>query len=172
MEKGFLNGRGVKEEENNANTGSFTASGTKVTVAPTYSPDVPSNIIDIPNIGLETTAGIYSTCQDTSSPSVVQTGDELVSNGGSSKESLNVAHDSSSNTPIIEKIDKLERQILDEKLMFVDDDGKPLHKVASTVNVESDREVLLEQWRETKRDDDYDLYDDDLYKSHDMSGYL
>ncbi|GJX64586.1 hypothetical protein Tco_0298929 [Tanacetum coccineum] len=29
--------------------------------------------------------------------------------------------------------------------------------------------ILLEQWRETKRDDDYDPYDDDLYESHDMS---
>ncbi|GJZ35198.1 hypothetical protein Tco_0581015 [Tanacetum coccineum] len=28
---------------------------------------------------------------------------------------------------------------------------------------------LLEQLRETKRDDDYDPYDDDLYESHDMS---
>ncbi|GJR61814.1 hypothetical protein Tco_1503976, partial [Tanacetum coccineum] len=31
---------------------------------------------------------------------------------------------------------------------------------------------LLEQWRETKRDDDYDPYDDDLYESHDMSDHL
>nr|GEZ82540.1 hypothetical protein [Tanacetum cinerariifolium] len=28
---------------------------------------------------------------------------------------------------------------------------------------------LLGQWMETKRDDDYDPYDDDLYESHDMS---
>ncbi|GKA95232.1 hypothetical protein Tco_0817270 [Tanacetum coccineum] len=27
---------------------------------------------------------------------------------------------------------------------------------------------LLEQWRTTKMDDDYDPYDDDLYESHDM----
>ncbi|GKG03597.1 hypothetical protein Tco_0311233, partial [Tanacetum coccineum] len=31
---------------------------------------------------------------------------------------------------------------------------------------------LLEQWRSTKRDDDYDPYDDDLYESHDMSENL
>ncbi|GJZ25194.1 hypothetical protein Tco_0562653 [Tanacetum coccineum] len=91
--------------------------------------------------------------------------------------SLKVARGSSSNTPIIEKIDKLERQILDGKLMLVDDDGKPLYKVVSKGNVDSDSEVevvfdktanlmastslkggsengygtnsLLEQWRET-----------------------
>ncbi|GKC11082.1 hypothetical protein Tco_1007864 [Tanacetum coccineum] len=31
---------------------------------------------------------------------------------------------------------------------------------------------LLEQWRTTKRDDDCDPYDDDLYESHDMSKNL
>ncbi|GJT53513.1 hypothetical protein Tco_0988567 [Tanacetum coccineum] len=82
------------------------------------------------------------------------------------------------------------------KLLLVDDDGKPLPKVVSTVNVDSDSEVeeefdeyttfmastglkrgsdsgygtnsLWEQWKETKQDDDYDRYDDDLYDSHDM----
>ncbi|GJQ98207.1 retrovirus-related pol polyprotein from transposon TNT 1-94, partial [Tanacetum coccineum] len=56
-----LNGRGVKDKENNANTGLFTASGTRVTTAPTGSPDVPSNITDIPNTGPETTAGTGQT---------------------------------------------------------------------------------------------------------------
>ncbi|GJZ05884.1 hypothetical protein Tco_0539677 [Tanacetum coccineum] len=46
-----------------------------------------------------------------------------------------------SNTPIIEKIDKLVRQILDGKLMFVDDDGKPLYKVVPKGNVDSNSEV-------------------------------
>ncbi|GKC14782.1 hypothetical protein Tco_1011564 [Tanacetum coccineum] len=45
---------------------------------------------------------------------------------------------SSSNTPIISKIDKLERQIIDGKLMFVDDDGNPL---VSTSYVDSEGEV-------------------------------
>ncbi|GKE74052.1 hypothetical protein Tco_1536093 [Tanacetum coccineum] len=53
--------RGVKDKENNANTGLFTASGTRVTTAPTCSPDVPSNITDIPNTGPETTAGTGQT---------------------------------------------------------------------------------------------------------------
>nr|GEY89820.1 homeobox protein knotted-1-like 2 [Tanacetum cinerariifolium] len=72
-------------------------------------------------------------------------GDDLGTNGGNSKSaengSLNVVHGSSNNTPIIEKIDKLERQILDGKLMFVDDDGKPLYKVVSKGNEDSESEV-------------------------------
>nr|GEW66991.1 hypothetical protein [Tanacetum cinerariifolium]GEW80839.1 hypothetical protein [Tanacetum cinerariifolium] len=31
---------------------------------------------------------------------------------------------------------------------------------------------LLKQWRLTKRDDDYDPYDDDLYENHDMFDHL
>ncbi|GKA95083.1 hypothetical protein Tco_0817121 [Tanacetum coccineum] len=78
-----------------------------------------------------------------------------------------------------------------------DDSVKPLPKVVSTANLDSDSEVedmvddhvvfmasthlkcgadsrygtnsLVEQWRETKRDDDNDPYGDDLYESHDMS---
>ncbi|GJS65860.1 zinc knuckle CX2CX4HX4C containing protein [Tanacetum coccineum] len=127
--------------------------------------------------------------------------DDLGSNGGNSKlagnGSLNVAHGSSINTPIIDKIDKLERQMLDGKLMFMDDDGNPLVPTGN-VNSESEVEVvfdetanlmalksfkrgsdkgygtnsLLEEWRETKQDDDYDPYDNDLYESHDMSSHL
>ncbi|GKC41632.1 hypothetical protein Tco_1059354 [Tanacetum coccineum] len=74
-----------------------------------------------------------------------------------------------------EMIDKFERQLIEEKLLLLDDDGKPLPKVVFTVNVNSKsevEEVLWEQWKETKRDDDYDSYDDDLYDSHDMSNNL
>ncbi|GKC17735.1 hypothetical protein Tco_1014517, partial [Tanacetum coccineum] len=86
------------------------------------------------------------------------------------KGSLNVAHDSSSNTPIIDTLDKLERQILDGKLMFVDDDGNPL---APTGNVDSESEVEhVRTMGGTKRGDDYDMYDDDLYESHDMTNHL
>nr|GEV14077.1 hypothetical protein [Tanacetum cinerariifolium] len=104
------------------------------------------------------------------------------------KGSLNVAHGSYSNTPIIDKIDKLECQMLDGK-RIVDNDGKPL---VPTSNVDSESEMkvvfdetanlraltsfkgesdrgygtnsLWEQWIETKQDDDYDPYDDDLYE--------
>nr|GEW53757.1 hypothetical protein [Tanacetum cinerariifolium] len=131
----------------------------------------------------------------------IENDDDLGTNGGISmsarKGSLNVAHGSSNNTPIIDKIDKSKRQILDGKLMFVDDDENPLAPIG---NVDSESEVeavfdettklmastsfkgesdrgygtnsLLEQSRKTKRDDDYNPYDDDLYESHDMSNHL
>ncbi|GKB74125.1 RNA-directed DNA polymerase, eukaryota [Tanacetum coccineum] len=100
-------------------------------------------------------------------------------NGGNSKSvakgSVNVTHGSSSNTLIIDKINKLECQILDGKLMFMDDEWNPLVPTGN-VNKESEVEVvfdetanlmpstsiksgsdkgygtnsLLEQWRETK----------------------
>ncbi|GKD31710.1 hypothetical protein Tco_1242488 [Tanacetum coccineum] len=91
---------------------------------------------------------------------------------------LNMASSSTSTTPIVEIIDKIERQIIDGKLILVDDDGKPLPKVVSTTNIDSESEVedvvddhavfitstclkcgvdssygtnsLLEQWRTTK----------------------
>nr|GEX40757.1 hypothetical protein [Tanacetum cinerariifolium] len=60
----------------------------------------------------------------------IENDDDFGTNVGISKSvrkgSLNVAHASSSNTPIIDKIDKLQHQILDGKLMFVNDDGNPL----------------------------------------------
>nr|GFA12394.1 hypothetical protein [Tanacetum cinerariifolium] len=72
----------------------------------------------------------------------IKNNEDLGTNGGNSKlagkGSLNVAHGSSSNTPIADKIDKLERQILDGKLMFVDDDGNSL---VPTCNVDNDNEV-------------------------------
>nr|GEY61054.1 zinc knuckle CX2CX4HX4C [Tanacetum cinerariifolium] len=46
-----------------------------------------------------------------------------------------------STTSITERIDKLERQIIDEKLTLVDDNGEPLPKVVSTQDVDSDSEV-------------------------------
>ncbi|GJU03932.1 hypothetical protein Tco_1114270, partial [Tanacetum coccineum] len=68
--------------------------------------------------------------------------DDLGTNGGNSKSarkrSLNVAHGSYTNTHNIDKINKLERQILDGKLKFMDDDENPL---VPTGNVDSDSEV-------------------------------
>ncbi|GJY67674.1 hypothetical protein Tco_0470656 [Tanacetum coccineum] len=111
-----------------------------------------------------------------------------------------VASSSISTTPIAEIINKIKRQMIKEKLLLVDDKGKPLPKVVSIVNANSDIEVekvfdehatfmastalkrgsdsgygtnsLWEQWKEPKRDDHYDPYDDDLYDSHDMSNNL
>nr|GFB29810.1 hypothetical protein [Tanacetum cinerariifolium] len=54
---------------------------------------------------------------------------------------FNVASSSTSTTLIVKRIDKIERQIIDEKLILVDDDGKPLPKVVFTENMDSDSEV-------------------------------
>ncbi|GJR31586.1 zinc finger, CCHC-type containing protein [Tanacetum coccineum] len=48
---------------------------------------------------------------------------------------------SSSTTPIVEMIDQLERKILERKLMFLDDDGKPLYKADFMSIADSDSEV-------------------------------
>nr|GEU53100.1 ribonuclease H-like domain-containing protein [Tanacetum cinerariifolium] len=44
-------------------------------------------------------------------------------------------------TPIVEKINVLEKHILEGKLVLLDDDGKPLEKVDSLVNLDSGDEV-------------------------------
>ncbi|GJV99139.1 hypothetical protein Tco_1554391, partial [Tanacetum coccineum] len=46
-----------------------------------------------------------------------------------------------STTPIVEKIDKIERLIIDEKVTLVDDEGKPLEKVDSSGDHDSEDEV-------------------------------
>nr|GEY32023.1 ribonuclease H-like domain-containing protein [Tanacetum cinerariifolium] len=85
-------------------------------------------------------------------------------------------HNYSSIIPIVERIDEIERQIIDEKITLVDDDGKPLPKVISKTIVDSDNEVedVVDDYAVfmASIDDDYDSYDDDLYKSHDMSQNL
>ncbi|GJY42934.1 hypothetical protein Tco_0431147 [Tanacetum coccineum] len=106
---------------------------------------------------------------------------------------MNIDNDGeiASNTPIGEKIDKIERQICEGKIRLLDNDGNPL---VSTGIVESDSEVevvfdetanlristsgygtnsLLEQWRDSYPDnDDYDPYDDDMYENHDLYEHL
>ncbi|GKD15957.1 hypothetical protein Tco_1205115, partial [Tanacetum coccineum] len=111
----------------------------------------------------------------------VENDDDLGTNRGNYKfddkgsESLS----SPTNTPIVIRINNLERQIRDGKLALMDDDGKPLKKVLWHHRVlKSGSESgygtksLLEQWRETNMDDEYDPYDDDLYDGHDMSENL
>ncbi|GJU09023.1 nucleotide-diphospho-sugar transferase [Tanacetum coccineum] len=126
----------------------------------------------------------------------------LVNNEATSSGSsfMNIDNDGefASNTPIGEKIDKIERQICEGKLRLLDNDGNPL---VPTGIVESDSEVevvfdetanlristsgkdgsdkgygtnsLLEQWRDSYPDnDDYDPYDDDMYENHDLSEHL
>ncbi|GJS63873.1 hypothetical protein Tco_0678437 [Tanacetum coccineum] len=78
---------------------------------------------------------------------------------------------SSSNTPIGEKIDKIERQICKGKLRFMDDNGNPLVPMGSDKGYGTN--ILLEQWRDFYPDnDDYGPYDDDMYENHYMSKHL
>ncbi|GJY74101.1 hypothetical protein Tco_0478532, partial [Tanacetum coccineum] len=100
--------------------------------------------------------------------------------------------ESYSTTPIIKKIDKMERLIIDGKITLVDDEGKPLTKVDysgdhdsedKVASVDNDMEIflalknvgygtnsLLEQWKESYVNGDYDFdpYDDDMYEGHDI----
>ncbi|GJS37295.1 cytokinin dehydrogenase 3-like protein [Tanacetum coccineum] len=104
----------------------------------------------------------------------------------------------SSNTPIGEKIDKIERQISEGKIRLLDNDENPLVptgivesesevevvfdetanlRILTSGNNESDKgygtNSLLEQWRDSYPDnDDYDPYDDDMYDNHDLSEHL
>nr|GEW26828.1 retrotransposon protein, putative, unclassified [Tanacetum cinerariifolium] len=104
----------------------------------------------------------------------------------------NVSSSSLSTTPIIEKIDKIEKLIIDGKVTLVDDEEKPLEKVESLGDYDSKDEVasvdnemasflarkdgygtncLLVQWKESYENDDYDYdpYDDDMYEGSNPS---
>ncbi|GJR73310.1 retrovirus-related pol polyprotein from transposon TNT 1-94 [Tanacetum coccineum] len=99
----------------------------------------------------------------------------------------NVDASSPSSTPIIKKIDKIEKLIVEGKVTLVDDEGKLLEKVASSYEYDSEDEVasidnemanflakkddygtqrLLEQWMKSYENANcgYDPYDDDLYE--------
>ncbi|GJU17390.1 hypothetical protein Tco_1145356 [Tanacetum coccineum] len=78
----------------------------------------------------------------------------------------NVDASSPRTTPIMEKIDKIEKLIIDGKVTLVDKEGKPFKKVDSSCDYDSEDEILLEQWTESYENNDYgyDLYDDDMYK--------
>ncbi|GJW13092.1 reverse transcriptase domain-containing protein [Tanacetum coccineum] len=75
----------------------------------------------------------------------------------------NVESSSTNTTPIVEKINKIERLIIDGKVTLVDDEGKPLAKVDSSGDHDSEDE-------ESYENDDYniDLYDDDMYEGQDI----
>ncbi|GJS89011.1 hypothetical protein Tco_0771647 [Tanacetum coccineum] len=92
----------------------------------------------------------------------------------------------------MESTKEIERLIIDGKVTFMDDKGKPLEKVDSSGDYDSEDEVasvdnemaiflafkkdgygtnsLLEQWRETyeNADYDYDPYDDDMYEGQEV----
>ncbi|GJV25551.1 hypothetical protein Tco_1378246 [Tanacetum coccineum] len=102
---------------------------------------------------------------------------------------------SPSTTHVIEKIDKIEKLIIDGKVTLVDDEGKPLEKVDYSGDYDSEDEVasvdnemasflakkdgygtqsLLEQWKESYENGDYeyDPYDDDMYEGQDIPDKL
>nr|GEV17988.1 high affinity nitrate transporter 2.6-like [Tanacetum cinerariifolium] len=70
---------------------------------------------------------------------------------------------SSRSTTIIEKINKIEKLIIDEKVTLLDDEGKPL--VDYSGNYDSE-----DEWRESYKNDDYeyDPYDDDMYEGQEI----
>ncbi|GKB27920.1 hypothetical protein Tco_0867321 [Tanacetum coccineum] len=104
----------------------------------------------------------------------------------------NVDTCNTSTTLIVEKIDKMERLIIDGTATLVDDEGKPLTRVDSLSDHDSEDKVasvdndmanflaskdvgygtnsLLEQWKESYEDEeyDYDPYDDDMYEGQDI----
>ncbi|GJS68826.1 hypothetical protein Tco_0683391 [Tanacetum coccineum] len=104
----------------------------------------------------------------------------------------NAESSSTSTSLIIEKFDKMERLIIDGTATLVDDEGIPLTRIDSLGNHDSDDEVasvdndmanflasmdvgygtnsLLEQWKESYEDEeyDYDPYDDDMYEGQDI----
>ncbi|GJW02651.1 putative reverse transcriptase domain-containing protein [Tanacetum coccineum] len=104
----------------------------------------------------------------------------------------NAKSSSTSNTHMVEKIDKMERLIIEGKVTLVDDKGKPLKKVDYLGDHDSKDEVastdndmanfmaskkdsygnnsLLEQWKESYMNGDYDFdpYDDDMYEYQDI----
>ncbi|GJS05500.1 hypothetical protein Tco_0322008 [Tanacetum coccineum] len=97
-----------------------------------------------------------------------------------------------STTPIVDKIGKLEKLIIDGKVTLLDYDGKPKKKVDYPGDPNSGDEVelvdndiacsmdservrfgtksLLEQWRDSYDNCEYDEdpYDDDMYEGQDL----
>ncbi|GKA03135.1 hypothetical protein Tco_0675916 [Tanacetum coccineum] len=99
----------------------------------------------------------------------------LSTNGGSPR---NVESTRTSNTPMVEKNDKMERLIIEGKVTLVDDDSKD--EVASADNDMANfltskkdsygNNSLLEQWKDSYINGDYDFepYDDDMYEGQDI----
>ncbi|GKA64891.1 hypothetical protein Tco_0764598 [Tanacetum coccineum] len=75
---------------------------------------------------------------DTNGGTSNMAGQEANSSGSSF---WNVNSSSPSTTFIIEKIDKIEKLIIDGKVTLMDDEGKPLKKVESSKDYDSEDEV-------------------------------
>ncbi|GJZ72536.1 RNA-directed DNA polymerase, eukaryota, reverse transcriptase zinc-binding domain protein [Tanacetum coccineum] len=105
----------------------------------------------------------------------------------------NVKNSSTSTTPVMDKIGKFANLVIDGQTILMDEAGTPLKKVECPGDHDSDDEVasvdndmardlasertrfgtqsLLEQWRDSYGDGDYDEdpYDDDMYEVQDLS---
>ncbi|GJZ69257.1 hypothetical protein Tco_0632807 [Tanacetum coccineum] len=111
------------------------------------------------------------------------------------KEFWTVDASSPSSTPIFDKIDKIEKLNVEGKATLVDNEGKPLEKVSSSCEYDSEDKVasvnndmasflakkdgygtqsLVEEWTKSYENDDYgyDPYDDDMYEGHDIPDKL
>ncbi|GJZ36930.1 hypothetical protein Tco_0583121 [Tanacetum coccineum] len=119
----------------------------------------------------------------------------LVNNEANSSGSyfMNVNNSSTGTTPIIDKIRKFKDLLSSGKAILMDNAGNPLKKVEllgdydskdEVASVDNDRahslaservgfgtQCLLEQWRDSYGNGDYDEdpYDDDMYKGQDVS---
>ncbi|GKB42323.1 hypothetical protein Tco_0887265, partial [Tanacetum coccineum] len=122
----------------------------------------------------------------------------LVNNGATSSGSsfINVDNSSTGTTPIIDKIRKFKELLTSGQAILVDEAGNPLKKVEFLGDYNSEDEVasvdndmahymaservgfgtqsLLEQWRDSYGNGDYDddSYDDDMYEGQDLSQEL
>ncbi|GJR42208.1 reverse transcriptase domain-containing protein [Tanacetum coccineum] len=77
---------------------------------------------------------------------------------------MNIDNSSTGTTPIIDKIGKFEDLLCSGQAILVDNVGNPLKKVKLVERVGFDIQSLLEQWRDSYGNSDYDddPYDDDL----------
>nr|GEY11942.1 hypothetical protein [Tanacetum cinerariifolium] len=122
----------------------------------------------------------------------------LVNNEATSSGSsfMNLDNNSNGTTPIIDKIKKFKKLITSGQAILVDEAGNPLKKVEFLGDYDSEDEVasvdndmarsmalervgfgtqsLLEQWRDSYGNGDYDEdpYDDDMYEGQDLSQEL
>ncbi|GJS99628.1 hypothetical protein Tco_0820798 [Tanacetum coccineum] len=89
----------------------------------------------------------------------------LASNGANSSGSSfwNVETSSTSTTPIVDQIGKLEKLIIKGKVTLVDDDSKPPKRLIIQV-------IMRVRMRDTYESGDYDEdpYDDDMYEGQDL----
>ncbi|GJX56435.1 putative ribonuclease H-like domain-containing protein [Tanacetum coccineum] len=119
----------------------------------------------------------------------------LVNNEATSSGSsfMNVDNSNTSTTPIIDKIGKFEELLTSGQAILLDEAGNPMKKVEFSGDYDSEDEVasvdndmarslalkrvgfgtqsLLEQWRDSYGNGDYDEdpYDDDMYEGQDLS---